>query len=170
MQPSSCHTLFAPPGGIACFPPSSLAPFLFAGPRFFSSPLAGGICPAQPFLLHCPPGQSHKSPVGSPLLPEQPVAPLPLQFGSHLCDLQHFTYSFLPESVSVEGVVGRGGELDGAPDLFVGHSFLTLLLTISPSLVYRSWGILLPPLWLFTLLTLGGRLPSVDLNQRSETR
>lgn len=89
--------------------------------------------------------------LAAPLLPEQPLPPLPLQFGSHLCKLSAFPVLIFPESVSVEGVAGHGWELEGAADLFVGHSFLTLLLTISPSFVYCNWGILLTPLWLFTL-------------------
>lgn len=62
--------------------------------------------------------------LAAPLLPEQPLFSLPLQFGSHLCNLSAFHVLIFPESVSVEGVVGRGGEREGAVTCLLDTHFL----------------------------------------------
>lgn len=145
MEPSSCHTLFALLCKIACFPPSSLATLPLCWPpilQFTSSwwHLPGTGLPSSHWAVSVTCWLHTSSRSGLSLL-----CFYSLEVICATC--QHFTYSFLPECFC-------GGELGGAADLFVGHSFLTLLLTISPSFVYRSWGILLTPLWLFSLLTL----------------
>lgn len=87
MEPSFRYTLSLCFVASPAFPLPLWSLFLFAGLRFFSSPLADDICPARPFLLPVLLGSLKSHLLAASLLPEQPLALLPLQFGSHLCDL-----------------------------------------------------------------------------------
>lgn len=131
----------------------------------------------SPCPLHCLVHQSHcmhllhaPSPPGAASL--SPASP---QFGGHMCDASGFHVLISPGWCFCRGRSWHCREQGGAAELFLGDSFLTLLLTIGPLLASaRSLQTLTYPLVVHTLRfwrreAFVIEFPSVNFNQRSES-